>query len=110
MEGMRVVGLGLNKSGGTLLGYGVFWPRTLALRVTASCPQTIVQMWTSNLTVAEDVYRNLVPVEDLVQDVTPECAKNFLQSDLVRLRCLTSYVSTACNLGSDIVRQEKGRI
>ena len=87
-----MVGLGLNEAGEALLGYSFFLPRTLALRVTASRPRNIVQVWISYLTVAEDVYGDLIPVEDLVQDVTPESAKNFLQSDLVCLRCFTSCV------------------
>ena len=60
----------------------------------------------SNLTVPEDVYGNFIPVEDLVEDVTPESARNFLQSDMVRLRYLTSWVLTACNLWSEITRQK----
>ena len=67
-----------------------------------------------HLTVAE-VYGDLIPVEELVQDVTSESAKNFLQSKLVSLRCLTSldvftsfYTCMAtCNLGSDRVARKK---
>ena len=109
MAGRGVVGLSLNQPGGTFLGYSSFLLRTMALRVTASCPQNIVQMWISYLTVAEDEYGSLIPVEDLMQDVTAESAKNFLQSDLVRLRCLTRCVSPSCNLRSDIARQKTGR-
>ena len=109
MEGMGRVRIDLNEPGREILGYSFFLLRTLAVRVTASCPQNIVQVWISNITVAEDVYGDLIPVEDLVQDVTVESAKNFLQSDLVCLRCFTSCVSTACNLGSNIARQENGR-
>ena len=50
------VDIGLNEAGGAILGCSFFLPRTLALRVTASCPQNIVQVCGSHISLLQRTY------------------------------------------------------
>ena len=56
-------------------------PSTFCFRFFSECRSEVDLI--ESLTVAEDMYGEHIPVEELMQDVTPESARNFLQSDLV---------------------------
>ena len=66
-------------------------------------------MWISDLTVAEQLTDELVTVQDIVRDVTPESPKNFLQSDLVCIKTQSVKHLPAFHLASDIVIQKKAQ-